>query len=71
MTGMQYMNGLNAANVLRQLWEKLPRYLGSKWTEKVSKIRSTKQQIASFNDFSQFVSQQADLVTNPVYNGYS
>ena len=56
MTGMQYMNDLNTANVLRQLWEKLPRYLCSKWTEKVSKIRSTKQHIASFNDFSQFVS---------------
>ena len=68
MTGMQYMNGLNAANVLRQLWEKLPRYLGSKWTEKVSKIRSTKQQIASFNDLSQFVSRQADLATDPVYS---
>ena len=56
MKGMQYMNDLNTANVLRQLWEKLPRYLCSKWTEKVSKIRSTKQHIASFNDFSQFVS---------------
>ena len=68
MSGMQYMNDLNTANVLRQLWEKLPRYLRSKWTEKVSKIRSTKQQIASFNDFSQFVSQQADLATDPVYS---
>ena len=68
MTGMQHMNDLNTANVLRQLWEKLPRYLRSKWTERVSKIRSTKQQIASFNDFSQFVSQQADLATDPVYS---
>ena len=67
MTGMQYMNDLNTANVLHQLWEKLPRYLRSKWMEKVSKIRSTKQQIASFSDFSQFVSQQADLATDPVY----
>ena len=65
MTGMQYMNDLNTANVLCQLWE---RYLRSKWTERVSKIRSTKQQIASFNDLSQFVSQQADLATDPVYS---
>ena len=62
------MNDLNMANVLRPLWEKLKRYLRSKWTEKVSKIRSTKQQIASFNDFSQFVFQQADLATDPVYS---
>ena len=68
MTGMQYMNDLNAANDLRQLWEKLPRYLHSKWTERVSKIRSTNQQVASFNDFSQLVSQQADLATDPVYS---
>ena len=27
MTGMQYMNYLNTANVLRHLWEKLPRYV--------------------------------------------
>ena len=49
MTGMQYTNDLNTANVLRQLWEKLPRYIHSKWTEKVSKIGSTKQQIASLS----------------------
>ena len=40
MTGMQYMNDLNTANVMRQLWERLPRYLRSKWTERVSRIRS-------------------------------
>ena len=68
MTGMQYMNDLNTANVLRQLREKLPRYLRSKWTERVSKIRSTERQIASFNDFSQFVSEQADLATDPDYS---
>ena len=30
---IHYINDLNTANVLRQLWEKLLRYLGSKWTE--------------------------------------
>ena len=68
MTGMQYMNDLNAATVLRQLWEKLPRYFHSKWKKRVSKIRITNQQLASFNDFSQFVSKQADLATDPVYS---
>ena len=68
ITGMQYMNDLNAANVLRQLWEKLPRYLRSKWTERVRKIRNPRQQVASFTDFSEFVSQQADLATEPVYS---
>ena len=51
MTGMQYMNDLNTANVMRQLWETLPRYLRSKCTERVSRIRSVKGQTASFNDF--------------------
>ena len=68
MTGMQYMNDLNTTNVLHQLWEKLLRYLRSKWTEKVSKMRSNTQQTATFNDFSQFVSQPADLATDPVYS---
>ena len=68
MTGMQYMNDLNTANVMRQLWEKLPRYLRSKWTERVSRIRSVKGQTASFNDFCQFVSEQADLATDPIYS---
>ena len=65
MTGMQYMNDLNTANVLRQLWEK---YLRSKWTERVRKISSTKQQIAGFNDLFQSVSRQADLATDPPYS---
>jgi len=67
MIGMQYMNHLNTANVLCQIWDKLPRYLRSKWTEKVSKIRNIKGQIASFNIFCQFMSEQADLATDPVY----
>ena len=68
MTGMQYMNDLNTANVMRQLWETLPRYLRSKWTERVSRIRSVKGQTTSFNNFCQFVSEQADLATDPIYS---
>ena len=68
MTGMQYMNDLNTANVMRQLWEKLPLYLRSKWTERVSRIRSVKGQTASFNEFCSFVSEQADLATDPIYS---
>ena len=32
-TGLSYMDDLNTAQVLLQLWEKLPLYLRSKWTE--------------------------------------
>lgn len=64
---MQYMNDLNTANVMRQLWEKLLRYLRSKWTERVCKTRSVKGQTATFDDFCQFVSEQADLATDPIY----
>ena len=66
MTSMQYINDLNAAKVMRQLWETLPRYLRSKWTERVSRTRNIKGQTASFNDFCQFVSEQADLATDPI-----
>ena len=68
MTGMQYMNDLNTANVMRQLWEKLPQYSRSKWTERVSRFRSVKGQTVSFNDFCQFVSEQADLATDQIYS---
>lgn len=59
---------MNTANVLRQLWEKLPRHLRSKWTERVSKLRNASEWMASFNDFCQFVSEQADLATDPIYS---
>ena len=68
MSSMAHMNDLNTANVLRQLWEKLPRHLRSKWTERVSKIRNASEWMASFNDFCQFVSEQADLATDPIYS---
>ena len=68
MSSMACMNDVNTANVLGQLWEKLPRHLRSKWTERVSKIRNASERMASFNDFCQFVSEQADLVTDPIYS---
>ena len=68
MSSMAYMNDLNTANVLRQLWEKLLRHLRSKWTERVSKIRNASEQMTSFNDFCKFVSEQADLATDPIYS---
>ena len=61
------MNDFNTANVLRQLWEKLPRYLRSKWTERVTRlIRNASERRASFNDFCQFVPEQADLAMDPI-----
>ena len=59
MSSMAYMNDLNTSNVLR---------LRSKWTERVSKIRNASEGMASFNDFCQFVSEQADLATDPIYS---
>ena len=57
MTGMEYINDLNTAHVLRLLREKLSRYLGSKWFERASSIRSTKEKMADFEDFVQFVTR--------------
>ena len=68
MSSMAYGNDLNTANVICQLWEVLPRHLGSKWTERVSKIRNASDRMASFNDFCQFVSERADLATDPIYS---
>ena len=39
-----------------------------KWSERVSKIRNALERMASFNYFCQFVSEQADLATDPVYS---
>ena len=67
-TGLPYMDDLNTAQVLRQLWEKLPLYLRSKWTERASKIRNTQSRNATFDEFSKFVNEQADLATDPVFS---
>ena len=68
MKGMSHMDDLNTAHVLRQLWEKLPRHLRSKWTEKNNKTKSAKGRIADFEEFSQFVREQAELATDPVFS---
>ena len=68
MKGMSHMDDLNTAHVLRQLWEKLPRHLRSKWTERNNKTESAKGRIADFEEFSQFVREQAELATDPVFS---
>ena len=62
------MDDLNTAHVLRQLWEKLPRHLRSKWTERNNMIKSAKGRIADFKEFSQFVREQAEVATDPVFS---
>ena len=53
------MDDLNKAHVLRQLWEKLPWHLRSKWRKRNNKTKSAKGRIADFEEFSQFVREQA------------
>ena len=67
-TGLPCMDDLNATQVLRQFWEKLPPYLRSKWTERASKIRSQKSRNVTFSEFSKFVTEQAELATDPVFS---
>ena len=69
ITGMHSMNDLSTANVLRQWWKKLPRYLGSKWTEGVGRIRSNKGQAANFNNLCQFVSEPTSSHSQTSFNG--
>ncbi len=68
MKGMSRMQDLNTAHVLRKLWEKLPRYLRSKWTERNSKTKTTKGRMANFEEFSQLVCEQAELATDPIFS---
>ena len=63
---MSHMDDLNTAHALQQLWEKLPRHLRSKWTERNNKNKSAKGRIADFEEFSEFVREQAELATDPV-----
>ena len=67
-TGLPYMDDLNTAQVLRQLWEKLPLYLRSKWTERASKIRSAQSRNATFSEFTRFVTEQAEFASDPVFS---
>ena len=62
------MDVLNTAHVLRHLWETLPKYLRTKWTERSNRTKSAKGRIADFQEFSQFVREQADLATDPVFS---
>lgn len=64
MQGMSHVGGLNTAHVLRQLWEKLPRHLRRKWTKTNSRTKSVKGRVANFEEFSQFVREQAELATD-------
>jgi predicted Zn-dependent protease len=68
MTGMDYIGDSNTAHFTRQLWEKLPRYLHTKWCERANAIRVAQGRMAGFEDFVQFVTKQADLATDPVYS---
>ena len=40
----------------------------TKWTERNNKTKSAKGRIAEFEEFSQFVSELADLATEPVFS---
>ena len=68
MKGMSHTSDLNTAHISRQLWEKLPEYMHSKWTERKSKIRGLKGRMADFEEFAEFVCGQADLATDPVFS---
>ncbi|XP_028417148.1 uncharacterized protein LOC114543600 [Dendronephthya gigantea] len=51
-TNLPYMDDLNTAQVLRQLWEKLPLYMRSKWTERAKQADFATDPVFS-EDFSE------------------
>ena len=68
MKGMPHMDDFNTVHVLRQHWETLPGHSRSKWTERNNKSKIAKERIADFEEFSQFVRQQAKLAIVPVFS---
>ena len=64
MKGMSHMDDLNTAHVLRQLWEKLPRHLQSKWTERNNRTKSAKGRIADKPSLPQILYSQKKMLAN-------
>lgn len=53
---------------MQQHWETLPWHSRSKWTERNNKSKIATERIADFEEFSQFVRQQAKLAIVPVFS---
>ena len=64
-------NALNNPETICNLLSKLPYYLVDKWNRRVFKIRRTKKQEPDFDDFVDFIEEEATLIMDPMYSRFA
>ena len=68
MKSMSYLDELNSTETLIQVSAKLPSYSGVKWCRHAHDIRSRTKNAVAFTDLVDFVKEEAELETDPVFS---
>lgn len=68
MKSMRYLDELNSTETLIQVSAKLPSYSGVKWCRHARDIRAKKRNTVTFSDLIEFVKEEAELATDPVFS---
>lgn len=67
MKSMKYMDELNSTETLIQVSAKLPSYSGVKWCRHACERRE-RTKVVSFSDLVDFVKEEDELATDPVFS---
>ena len=68
MKTLKYMEGLNSEDTLKRITSKLPSSVGVKWCRFANKMLKSEERLSTFHDVVKFVTQEADLATDPVFS---
>ena len=68
MKSVRYLDELNSTETLIQVSAKLPSYSGVKWCRHARDIRAKKKNTVTFSDLVEFVKEEAELATDPVFS---
>ena len=68
MKTLKYMEGLNSEDTLKRITSKLPSSMGVKWCRFANKMFKSEEWLSTFHDVVKFVTQVADLDTDPVFS---
>ena len=68
MKTLKYMEGLNSEDTLKRITSKLPSSVGVKWCRFANKMLKSEERLSTFRDVVKFVTQEADLATDPVFS---
>ena len=68
MKSLRYMEELSSTKVLQKVSAKLPSYLGNKWCRYAREIQKKSDDIVSFHHLVDFVKDEADLATDPIFS---